>query len=181
MTKIRLAAAVLPILLAAGLTGCAKPEAAKPAVDTAKIADAVKADAEASVAALNAKDVDKAVSHDAPNYVGIFHGAPNVNGPAEDAALTKQQVADPAFKLAVSNESVDVASAGDMAVFRASYSATLTDTKTKKVVTETGNWVVHYKVQPDGSWKMALGIVTDAPAAAAAATPAATPAAPAKK
>ncbi|MGZ6013159.1 MAG: YybH family protein, partial [Caulobacteraceae bacterium] len=127
-----------------------------------------------SVADLNAKNADKAVSHDAPNVVGMFHGAPNVNSPAEDLASTKQQVTDPAFKLAIANETVDVAQAGDMAVFRSTYVATMTDPKTKKVITENGNWVVQYKPQSDGSWKMAISVVSDTPAAAA---PAAAPAA----
>ena len=61
----------LSLVLAASLAACAKTEPAKPAVDTAKIADAVKADAQAAVAALNAHDADKAVSHDAPGLVAI--------------------------------------------------------------------------------------------------------------
>ncbi|MGZ3377102.1 MAG: YybH family protein [Phenylobacterium sp.] len=170
MNQSKIALAALATL---ALGACAQP-AAKPAVDTAKIADAVKADAEASVADLNAKNADKAVSHDAPNVVGMFHGAPNVNSPAEDLASTKQQVTDPAFKLAIANETVDVAQAGDMAVFRSTYVATMTDPKTKKVITENGNWVVQYKPQSDGSWKMAISVVSDTPAAAA---PAAAPAA----
>lgn len=164
------------------LAACAQP-AAKPAVDTAKIAAAVKADAEASVADLNAKNVDKAVSHDAPNVVGMFHGAPNINSPAEDSAQTKAQLADPAFKLTIANETVDVAQAGDMALFRATYVANMTDPKTKKVITENGNWVVQYKPQSDGSWKMALSVVSDtgAPPAATPAAAAAPAKAPAEK
>ncbi|HEX3364533.1 YybH family protein [Phenylobacterium sp.] len=162
-----------PILMAASLTACAKMEPAKPAADTSKIADAVKADAQAAVAALNAHDADKAVSHDAPSIIGMFHGAPNLSGPAEDLASTKQQLADPAFHLTISNENVDVASGGDMAIYRASYTATLTDPKTKKPMTELGNWVVQYKPQADGSWKMALSVVADTPAASATAAPAA--------
>src|SRR6185369_4292982 len=99
MTKTKLATVALPILLAAGLTACAKPEAAKPAVDTAKIADTVRADIDALVSELNAKDIDKAVAHDAPNIVGMFHGTPNINSPAEDKALTTQQLKDTAFHL----------------------------------------------------------------------------------
>ena len=67
-SKIALAA-----VAALALTACAQP-AAKPAVDTAKIADAVKADAEASVADLNAKNADKAASHVATNADGIKDG-----------------------------------------------------------------------------------------------------------
>ena len=177
MKTTKLAPLALPIVLAASLAGCAKPEAAKPAVDTAKIADAVKADAGQLVAALNAHDAAKAVTHDAPQTVGMFHGAPNVNSPAEDEAMTKQQIADPAFKLSVANESVDVAQAGDMAIYRATYAVSVTDPKSKKVVNETGNWVAQYKPQPDGSWKVALSIISDTPPPAAAAAP---PAAPAK-
>jgi ketosteroid isomerase-like protein len=183
MTRFRIAPFALPVLLAAGLTACAKPEAAKPPVDTAKIADTVKADAAAAVAALNAHDADKATSHDAPGIVGMFHGAPNINSPAEDLAQTKQTLADPAFHLTISDEAVDVASAGDMAIYRAKYAATGTDPKTKKTFTENGNWIVQYKPQPDGSWKMALSVVSDAGSGEAVPKPpaAATPAAPEKK
>lgn len=176
MTQSRIVSVALSIAAAAALTACAKTEAAKPAADPAKIAEAVKADAEASVADMNAHNADKAVSHDAPNIVGMFHGVPNINSPAEDLASTKQQLADPVFKLALSNESVDVATGGDMAVYRANYTANMTDPKTKKPMTEVGNWVVVYKPQSDGSWKMALSVVSDLPPAGAAA---ATPAAPA--
>lgn len=177
MTRFQLASYAAPILLAAGLTACAKPEAAKPAVDTAKIAAAVKADAAASVAALNAHDADKAVSHDAPNIVGMFHGAPNINSPAEDLAQTKQTLADPAFHLTITNDTVDVASAGDMAIYRATYAATGTDPKTKRAFTENGNWIVQYKPQTDGSWKMVLSVVSDSGSGAAVPTPPAAPAA----
>jgi ketosteroid isomerase-like protein len=176
MSKTKLAAVALPILLAGTLSACAKPEAAKPAVDTAKITDTVKADVEALVTALNAKDIDKAVSHDAPNIVGMFHGAPNISSPAEDKALTSQQLKDSAFHLEVSNPTVDVAQAGDMAVYRSNYKATFTDTKTNKQVTEEGNWVAIYKPQSDGSWKVALSMIADAAPAASAA-----PATPEKK
>jgi ketosteroid isomerase-like protein len=176
MTKTKIA---LATLIALSLGACAKTEAAKP-VDAAKIAEAVKADAAQLVVDLNAKDIDKAVAHDAANVVAMFHGAPNANGVAEDKAGTTEGVAkDPAFHLAVSGETVDVAQAGDMAVWRSTYTATVTDPKTRKVGTETGNWVAVYKAQADGSWKIALNIVSDAPPAPPAAAPAA--AAPEKK
>jgi ketosteroid isomerase-like protein len=169
MNIFKIAPVAAPLLLAVALSACTKPDAAKPAVDTAKISDAVKADANALAAALNARDADKAVSHDAPQIVAMFHGAPNMNSAAEDLALTKQQVADPAFKLTVSNETVDVAQAGDMAVYRASYVATLTGPD-KKLVTENGNWILQYKPQSDGSWKVALSVVSDTPPPASAPT-----------
>ena len=65
------------------------------------IADALKANAEANVAALNAHPIStwlRAIGP--PDIVGMFHGAPNINSPAEDLAMTKQPITDPAFKLA---------------------------------------------------------------------------------
>jgi ketosteroid isomerase-like protein len=156
------------------LGACSAKVAAPSEADNAKIADAVKADATQLVADFNARDAEKAVSHDAPDYVGMFHGMPNVVGPEADLALTKQQLADPAAKVAVSDEDVSVAAAGDRALWRATYAYTFTDPKTKEVTTENGNWLLGYRKQGDGSWKIAWGVVSDTGPAAAA--PAAAPA-----
>lgn len=147
------------------LAACQQPAA--PAVDTAKIAEAVKGQSAALVAAFNAHDAQKAVSFDAPDYIGMFHGAPNVLGPEADLALTKQQVADPAAKVAVSHEDVSVAAAGDRALWRSTYEYTFTDAKTKQPTTEHGNWLIGWRKQEDGSWKAAWGVVSDTPAPAA--------------
>jgi ketosteroid isomerase-like protein len=168
------AGVALSVLLAATLAACAKPEAVKPAVDTAAFAEDVKEDLHQLIADFNAHDAAKAVGHDAPDYVGMFHGLPNVKGPAEDLALTKQQVADPLAKVSVSDETVDVAASGDMAVYRATYAYDFTDPKTKGPTTEHGNWVLGYKREADGSLKIAWGVIADTPA------PTAAPAAPPK-
>jgi hypothetical protein len=44
---------------------------------------------------------------------------------------------------------------------RANYAFRFTDPKTNKPTTEHGNRVMGYKVQPDGSWKLAWGVVSD--------------------
>jgi len=165
MKLTKLASVTLSVALAASLAACAKTEAAKPAADTAKIAEAVKADAAQLVTDFNAHDATKSVSHDAPQTVGMFHGAPNVNSPAEDLEITKKQAADTSTHVSVSDESVDVAQAGDMAIYRATYDYTQTDPKTKKPQTEHGNWLLIYKPQPDGSWKIVLSMISDTPPA----------------
>src|SRR5689334_12193238 len=176
--KTRLAALLLPLLI----TACAKTDTAKP-VDAAKIADAVKADAEQLAAQLNAKDLDKAVAHDAPDIVVMFHGAPNTKSADEDRTSTKAILADPAFHLELTDATVDVAKSGDMAVYHATYAATQTDAKTKQPATEHGNMLAVYKLQADGSWKIAQQVISDtaAPPAAPAAAPAAAAAKPAAK
>ena len=98
------------------------------------------------------------------DYVGMFHGTDNVVGPAQDLALTKLQISDPATKVTVSDEKVDVAGAGDMAVWTATYVYDFTDPKTKQPTTEHGNWLIVFKKQPDGAMKEAYGVVSDTPA-----------------
>ena len=139
-----------------------------PPADSAKVGDEVNANMTEMVAAFAARDADKAVSWDAPDFVGMFHGAPNVIGKEGDLALTKEQVADPAMKFSVSDETIDVAASGDLAVWRATYSYSYTDPVTKTPKTEVGNWVVGWKRQTDGTMKEAWGIVSDTPAAPAA-------------
>jgi ketosteroid isomerase-like protein len=173
MTRFQWAGAAGAAALAASLGACQVNTAAKPAVDTAKIADAIKADAAQLVTDLNAHDADKLASHDAADIVAMFHGAPNVNGQAADLASDKQFfTASPNTHLTLANESVDVAASGDMAVYHSTYVITVTDPKTKKPVTENGNYLAGYKPQADGSWKIEWSVVSDtgpAPAAAPAA------------
>lgn len=148
-----------------GLAGCQQPSAQ--AVDIGKIADTVKGQSAGLIAAFNAHDAETAVSFDAPDYLGMFHGAPNVVGPEADLVLTKQQVADPAAKVTVSNEDVSVATAGDRALWRSTYEYTHTNPKTKKPTTERGNWLIGWRKQEDGSWKAAWGVVSDTPISSA--------------
>ena len=148
------------------ITACHhRPDAAKTSAD-------VKANMTAMVAAFAARDADKAVIWDAPDFVGSFHGMADTHGQEADRALTKQQVADPAMKFSVSDVIVDAAKSGDLAVWRAKYSFTFTDPVTKQPKTEVGNWIVGWKRDGDGKLKEAWGVVSDTPSAPAAAPPA---------
>jgi uncharacterized protein (TIGR02246 family) len=170
MTKFQLASAAAAALVAASLGACTSP-LEKSAVDTGKIADVVKADVAQLAADFNAHDAAKVASHDAPDVVQIFHGTANEIGPAADQAASVKFFADnPTTKFSVANESVDVSKSGDMAVYRSTYTLVATDPKTKKDVTETGNYIAAYKHQPDGSWKIAWSVGSDTPPPAPAAT-----------
>ena len=172
MTRIHLAGAAITVMIAASLGACNKAEPAKPAVDTAKIVDAVKADATQRYADVNAHDSAKVASHDAPDAVSMFHGRPNAVGPDAIAASFKASLANsPDLHVDASNQTVDVAASGDLAVFHATTVATFTDPKTKKPVTTTSNSLAGYKPQADGSWKIEWSVVSDVgppPAAAPA-------------
>jgi ketosteroid isomerase-like protein len=153
MQNPRIALTVAGALAAVSAIGVGSA-AADPAAD-------VTADAHQIIAAFNAHDAAAAVSHDAPNFVGMFHGAPNYLGPAGDLAITKMQVADPAAKVVATNETVDVGASGDLAVYRATYAYTFTDAGTKAVMTEQGNWLLGYRLQPDKSWKVIWSMVSN--------------------
>ena len=152
--KSRLFVAVAALALVGGCQH--KPDAAKTATE-------VKDTMTKMVAAFAARDADKAVSWDAPDFTGMFHGMPDTHGQEADRALTKQQVADPAMKFTVSDVIVDAARSGDLAVWRAKYSYTYTDPATKQPRTELGNWIVGWKRDSDGKLKEAWGIVSDTP------------------
>lgn len=153
------------------LAACGGQQGAAPA-DNTKVADAVKAQAAALTAAFNAHDAEKAVSFDAVDYVGMFHGMPNVVGPKADLVVTKQQAADGAAKISVSDEDVSVASGGDRALWRSTYAFTYTDPQTKRPTTENGNWLIGWRKQADGSWKAAWSVVSDTgPGSGAAVAP----------
>jgi ketosteroid isomerase-like protein len=144
-----------------GLSACDKDADAAVVVDKAKIRETIKGDVYQLVAALNDRNAAKAATHDAPGMVGMFHGAPNSVGVEQDIATTKKIVSDPNFYLQLGNDSVEVSDAGDMAIYRAAYSYRFTDRKTIKPTKELGNWVIGYKKQPDGAWRIVWNVVTD--------------------
>lgn len=165
MKSTRLASAAAAIVLVATLCGCNEP--AKPAADIGKIGDTVKGDMNQLIADFNAHDAAKAVGHDAPDVVNMFHGQQNAVGPTVDLANTKQLFATyPDAKIILGNVTVDVPASGDLAVLHATYTYSFTDPKTKQPVVETGNWLAGYKPQSDGSWKLAWTVAADAPAPA---------------
>src|SRR5579859_707770 len=134
MNGMRIASAATTMVLAAVLSSCNGPATT---ADTGKIADAVKADMNQLVADFDAHDAAKAAGHDGPDVVNMFHGQPNVVGPAADLANTKQLFATYAdVRITLANITVDVPASGDLAVLHATYTYTYTDPKTKAPVAE---------------------------------------------
>ncbi len=161
MTKSTLVRTLIGATALCMVTACKPPPVAD---DSAKVSAEVKATMASVISSFNAHDAQKAVSYDAPDYVGMFHGVDNVVGPAQDLALTKLQLSDAAAKVTVSDEKIDVAAAGDMAVWSATYAYDFTDPKTKQPTTEHGNWLIVFKKQPSGAMNEAYGVVSDTPA-----------------
>ena len=148
-------AAVAALLLA----GCG----AKPA-DREAVAAEVKAAIRTQIDGYAKRDLDQIIGVMAPDYVWINHGQPDVRGEAKVRAAIGAQLSDPALALIVADETVDVAAAGDLAVYHATYRYTYTDTATRRAATELGNWVAVFRRQTDGTMKLSRDVIVDLPA-----------------
>jgi len=156
------------VLLLAGCGDGKAPQAGtSAAIDRQAVAAEVKAAIRTQIEAYAARDPEKAASIAAPDMLGMFHGEKNNVGRDAVLAQIKAQMADPAVKLEATDETVDVAEAGDMAVYRATYRFTFTNPTTGQPAVETGNWVAVFKRQADGTMKLSTDMVLDLPAAPA--------------
>jgi ketosteroid isomerase-like protein len=154
-------------LAACSLAGC-KEEGH---VDTAKIAADIKAQEVQWMRDYNDRNVNAAVGHYTDDAVVAAPGEPLAAGTAERRKAIEALVGDPNFKLDFASDDQQVAKAGDMAYSRGHYTIQATDKATNKPVTGSGNYVVIFRKQDDGSWKAAADFITPGP------VPAATPAA----
>ena len=155
-----LAALMLGVAAFWALAGCS---AAPASVDVAVVEEEVREGALGVVAAYNAQDADRAASYDAPDYVGIFHGAPNTNGPEADAAGMKAQMEAADVDWTLGEGSVALARSGDLGVYEAPYTFTITDRQSGETMSERGNWVAIFRRQDDGTMKLWRSIGSDTP------------------
>jgi ketosteroid isomerase-like protein len=142
------------------LAGCTRPGSA----DTAAIAEQVRKDATELVADYNAQNAAAAAVWDAPDYVGVFHGTPNVNGPAADEAGMKAAMAATKVLWQIGEPKVTVSKAGDLGIFEVPYTFTMT-TPQGASSKESGTWIAIFKRQDDGKMKLWRSIGSDAPLA----------------
>jgi ketosteroid isomerase-like protein len=170
MTRDSFDRAALACAAALALAACSAGEPAgrttTPGADPARVAAEVKAAIKTQVDGYAARDAVAAASIAATDMLGMFHGEANVVGKEAVLGQIKAQLADPALKLSVSDETVDVAASGDLAVYRATYRFTYTNPATKGPTTEVGNWVAVFARQPDGTMKVSKDMVLDMPAPA---------------
>lgn len=152
------------------LTGCGSKVSNAPSADA--VAAEVKAAIRTQVDAYASRDLGKAVSILAPDIKTFFHGEADVVGKAAAETSIKAQLALPAVKLEVSDETVDVAASRDLAVYHAKYRFSFKNPETNQAVVEVGNWVAIFKRQKDGAMRMGTDIIADSPASTSAGPPA---------
>ena len=140
------------LLLAFAAAGTASSTAAV-SVDTAAIAETIKADVAQVVAGLNAHDAVKTTAYDAPNIISMECGSPPTIGVEADREDFKAGFArDPLWKVSLIDETVDVASSGDLAVYRGTYNED--NSRAGVLMTHKTNFIAEFKRQSDGSWRI---------------------------
>jgi ketosteroid isomerase-like protein len=140
------------LLLAFAAAGTVSSTAAA-SVDTEAIAKTIKTDVVQLVAGLNAHDAVKTTAYDAPNIISMECGSPSTIGVEADREGFKMGFAhDPLWKVSLIDETVDVASSGDLAVYRGTYNED--HSRAGVLMTHKTNFIAEFKRQNDGSWKI---------------------------
>ncbi|MGD0777587.1 MAG: SgcJ/EcaC family oxidoreductase [Candidatus Solibacter sp.] len=102
-----------------------------------------------------AKDIDKIASYYAEDGCTLYPGAGIVCGRVAIKAAVAPYWADPNSSLTFQSTKAVASKGGDMVYSQGTYTATKTNPKTKKPMTDKGKYLTVYTKQADGSWKAA--------------------------
>ena len=134
------------------IAGCSNAPAPPPDTRAADL-QAVKDVEAAWVKDAATKDADKWASYFAEDGSGLYPGSGILNGKAAIKAAMAQVLADPNFSLTFQSTRAMASKGGDMVYSQGIYTMTMTNPKTKKVMTDKGKYLTVYTKQADGSWK----------------------------
>ena len=155
------------IALTLSMTACERATAPADAPATTEASpadtDAVKQMETDFLAAIEAKDAAKLRGYYAADAVMVLPGQAPLKGISAISADYDQFAKDPAGKFDATNESTVVGA--DMAYSQGTYTVAYTNRETKAVDNSQGYYLVVYKKQPDGSWKIVQDISSPTPAA----------------
>jgi len=153
--RLLLAAAAVACFACGCVQNFQKPaEPAAPPDTRAADEAAIRANDADFAKAAEAKDLDKAVSHYMDDAVLFAPGAPAVVGKDNVRKFLQPIINGPTMQFTFSDVTVDVARSGDLAVDSGAFESTGKDAKGKPF-TQKGRFVLVWKKQADGSWKIA--------------------------
>ena len=116
-------------------------------------------------AAAQAKDLDRFASIYASDAVLMLEGAPDMVGREAIRSGIGGLMQDPHFDLSFEADEVVVAEAGDLAYETGRYSLSMSDADGNPT-SQAGRYVVVWRKEPDGNWKVVIDApVSDPPAA----------------
>lgn len=108
--------------------------------------------------AAEAKHADRFASFYAPDGALLLPGAPAIRGREAMEAAVREMMAAPGFHLTFAANQVDVARSGDLAAESGAYRLVTCDAQGNPQ-TEVGKYVVVWKKQADGLWKVLHDII----------------------
>ena len=156
-TRYAWAAAITLVVIFAGCKQAPPPAPNTHDADVKAIRD-VEA---AAVQAFAAKDVDKLAAFYADDASVLSPDAPAINGIAAIKTALKQFFADKNFTNTIASDKVDAAKSGDLGYSQGAFTMTMTDRKSKKLLTERGKYVEVFRKQADGGWKAVADILNE--------------------
>jgi uncharacterized protein (TIGR02246 family) len=106
------------------------------------------------------KDAAKVAAHYADDAVLMSPGMPASSGKDAISKTLMEMVSDPALSLKFQSSKVEVSKSGDLGYTQGSYTLTMTDPASKKVISDHGSYVTTYRKQADGSWKAVADIAS---------------------
>ena len=116
--------------------------------------DAINRLAEEMLSAFETKDSAKVNTYYAPGAVIATPGRPAAKDARALTKAIKDDIADPNFKMSLSNEKTEVAGSGDLAYRRGTFKITATNPQTKQAEHSAGTYLTVFRKQADGSWKV---------------------------
>ena len=139
--------------VAVGAAALAGVAAAAPPARSADAARTIKADVAQMIAGLNAHDVMRTTAFDAPDIVSMEGGRPSSTGiEAERAGFRGAFAANPDWRVNLIDDTVDVAKAGDMAVYRGKYNED--STRSGVPMTHEVILIAGFKRRDNGAWSI---------------------------
>ena len=116
--------------------------------------DAVNRTAQEILDALKAKDSAKVNAYYTPDAVIATAGRLAAKDGRAVSKAIRDDIADPNFKMSLSNEKTEVAGSGDLAYRRGAFKITSTNPQTKQAENGAGTYLTVFRKQADGSWKV---------------------------
>ena len=116
------------------------------------------------LAAMQARDVDAAMSHYDREATVVIPGAPPASGHAAIEHRLRSDLDDKAFSISFTNAKTDVSAAGDLAYARGTFRVTVTNRGTSKVEKIDGTYLTVFRKAADGRWKLVEDFSTPGPA-----------------
>ena len=142
---------LLAALFVLAASGCA------PQVDLEAEAAAIRSADADCLKAWAAKDVDLVLSCYSDDASVFPSNAPIATGKEAIGALLSQMFETPGFAVSWDISKLEVSRAGDLAYGHGTYESMANDAAGNPV-TERGKWVVVWKKQTDGQWKLVVDI-----------------------